>query len=151
MTFILNFANSHQIVHFSKLPLFDQNFDFWQEFRFFTKFSIQVFNEHVQVWIGLSDNVNEAKFAWVDQSPINFTNWENGQPSSLTGGYSIYGRRFTPAMIKIIQNNPRISSRFAQLILQPKLVNLDQDFTIFSYEIRNMFFVFDSLLANKGA
>ena len=34
------------------------------------------------LWIGLTDNVRNAHFMWMDQSPLIFTNWDKGEPTS---------------------------------------------------------------------
>ncbi|XP_020615528.1 macrophage mannose receptor 1-like isoform X2 [Orbicella faveolata] len=45
---------------------------------------VQLFN---QVWIGLSDIEHEGRFTWeVDNSTVNFSNWEPGQPNNGGNG-----------------------------------------------------------------
>ena len=36
---------------------------------------------HNEMWIGMA-NDNSLKYQWVDQSPVNFTNWASGEPQS---------------------------------------------------------------------
>ncbi|XP_048752140.2 macrophage mannose receptor 1-like isoform X2 [Ostrea edulis] len=36
------------------------------------------------VWIGLSDESFESQFIWLDNSPVDFTNWNNGEPNSYS-------------------------------------------------------------------
>ena len=40
------------------------------------------------VWIGLTDKVSEGNFEWVNDDPLNYTNWKNNQPDN--GGNSDY-------------------------------------------------------------
>ncbi|KAJ8338949.1 hypothetical protein SKAU_G00357350 [Synaphobranchus kaupii] len=34
------------------------------------------------VWIGLSDIIHEGKFAWIDGSPVKYTNWAEKEPNN---------------------------------------------------------------------
>lgn len=36
-------------------------------------------------WIGLTDEVAEGTFAWINGDPVNFTNWRSGQPDNGGG------------------------------------------------------------------
>ena len=36
-------------------------------------------------WIGLNDFLTDGTFYWTDSSPVKFTNWGTGQPSSSQG------------------------------------------------------------------
>ena len=37
------------------------------------------------LWIGLNDAAQEGVFAWLSGEPVNYTNWETGQPD-ISGG-----------------------------------------------------------------
>lgn len=37
-------------------------------------------------WIGLSDATSEGAFAWLDGSPVTYTNWEPGEPNDHGSG-----------------------------------------------------------------
>ena len=36
-------------------------------------------------WIGFNDIDEEGKWKWFDSSPVDYTNWGNGQPNSWNG------------------------------------------------------------------
>ncbi len=36
-------------------------------------------------WIGLSDEMTEGTFEWVNGDPLNYTNWKNGEPNNSGG------------------------------------------------------------------
>jgi len=40
----------------------------------------------VDLWIGLNDTVSEGTFAWVDGTPVSFTNWDLNEPNDGAGG-----------------------------------------------------------------
>jgi hypothetical protein len=40
----------------------------------------------VDTFIGLSDEVTEGSFVWVDGTPLGFSNWELGEPNDGNGG-----------------------------------------------------------------
>ena len=40
----------------------------------------------VDLWIGLNDTAAEGTFAWVDGSPLGFTNWDLNEPNDGAGG-----------------------------------------------------------------
>ena len=37
-------------------------------------------------WIGLSALTTTAGFVWSDGTPVNFVNWNNGEPNNANGG-----------------------------------------------------------------
>jgi Lectin C-type domain len=37
-------------------------------------------------WIGLSDAADEGNFSWVDGTPLNFKDWNTGEPNGISGG-----------------------------------------------------------------
>jgi len=37
------------------------------------------------MWIGLTDRVTEGYFEWLDESDVNYTYWERGQPDNSGG------------------------------------------------------------------
>ena len=41
----------------------------------------QLYDAHEPVFIGLSDTMIERTFLWLDQSPVDYTNWYTRQPS----------------------------------------------------------------------
>ncbi|XP_054771232.2 neurocan core protein-like [Lytechinus pictus] len=38
-------------------------------------------------WIGLSRTAYSDPFAWTDKTPLNYTEWQNGEPTSIGPGY----------------------------------------------------------------
>lgn len=38
-----------------------------------------------RIWIGLTDTAVEGTFAWADGSPVNYTNWNPGEPNNSGG------------------------------------------------------------------
>lgn len=41
---------------------------------------------NLDTFIGLSDEVTEGSFVWVDGTPLAFSNWEAGEPNNGNGG-----------------------------------------------------------------
>ena len=37
-------------------------------------------------WIGLNQLTVANRFIWSDGSPVNFVNWNNGEPNNVNGG-----------------------------------------------------------------
>ncbi|XP_070548201.1 uncharacterized protein [Ptychodera flava] len=37
------------------------------------------------VWIGLNDRSSEGHWEWIDGTPVNYTNWNTGEPNNQTG------------------------------------------------------------------
>ncbi|MFN4123463.1 MAG: LamG-like jellyroll fold domain-containing protein [Flavobacteriales bacterium] len=40
-------------------------------------------NMLADTWIGLTDEVTEGTFVWVDNSPLSYTNWNTGEPNNV--------------------------------------------------------------------
>lgn len=47
---------------------------------------LQANNSGLQAYIGLTDEITEGTFLWVDGSPITYTNWSPGEPNNAGGG-----------------------------------------------------------------
>jgi len=47
---------------------------------------LQANNSGLQAYIGLTDEVTEGTFLWVDGTPLNYTNWSPGEPNNAGGG-----------------------------------------------------------------
>lgn len=47
---------------------------------------LQANNSGLQAYIGLTDEITEGSFRWVDGSPLTYTNWNPGEPNNAGGG-----------------------------------------------------------------
>jgi len=49
------------------------------------QFLVNTFGGTEQLWIGLTDEVNEGQFKWVNGEAVTYTNWIGGQPENSFG------------------------------------------------------------------